>query len=226
MLWGVYPEVLMALAQNSWEISILLNRLGEKSQKPYFKTGIFKTEIKHGFETFLPNGSTKLRFLNCFELVLVALCYQDLWQLSSLKFWPQWTKPKSLFWLRICCSLFASFSRSHSPLKEIDILLVFCFPGQYWFNITFGRTDVETGVQKDRLWKDRRSEGEPFGRTDVRKGRRRKDRCSEGQTSEGKERCSEGQKFGRRSCHLHLAVWNFWIFFQSWDHFSMLVFFF
>ena len=53
-LWGVYPEVLMALAQNSWENSISLNRLGEKSQKPHFETGIFKTEIKHGFWDFSP----------------------------------------------------------------------------------------------------------------------------------------------------------------------------
>ena len=68
-LWGVYPKVLMALAQNRREISILSNRLGEKSQKPHFKPGIFKTGIKHGFETFLLNGSTKFSFLDYFELV-------------------------------------------------------------------------------------------------------------------------------------------------------------
>ena len=62
ILWGVYPEVLMALAQNSWEKSISLNRLGEKSQKPYFKTGIFKTEIKHGFGDFSPNLFNKIEF--------------------------------------------------------------------------------------------------------------------------------------------------------------------
>ena len=31
MLWGVYPEVLMALAQNSWQIWNSSNRLGDKS---------------------------------------------------------------------------------------------------------------------------------------------------------------------------------------------------
>ena len=36
-LWGVYPEVLMALAQNCWENSISLYRLGEKSQKHIFR---------------------------------------------------------------------------------------------------------------------------------------------------------------------------------------------
>ena len=58
-LWGVYPEVLMALAQNSWENSISLNRLGEKSQKPHFETGIFKTEIKYGFWDFSPKRFDK-----------------------------------------------------------------------------------------------------------------------------------------------------------------------
>ena len=55
-LWGVYPEVLMALAQNSWEISISSNRLGEKSQKPYWVLKIcwklcpfFQTRIQYWF---------------------------------------------------------------------------------------------------------------------------------------------------------------------------------
>ena len=66
MLWGVYPEVLMALAQNSWENSISLNRLGEKSQKQHFETGIFKTEIKHGFWDFSPKRYYEIEFSQLF----------------------------------------------------------------------------------------------------------------------------------------------------------------
>ena len=79
VLWGVYPEVSMVLAQNNWENSILLNHIGESlriedsclkmwflrlfsetvwqnwdSSNELCKIGIFKTEIKHGFWYFSP----------------------------------------------------------------------------------------------------------------------------------------------------------------------------
>ena len=42
MLWGVYPEVLMALAQNSWQIWNSSNRLGDKSLHLFLKEPVRK----------------------------------------------------------------------------------------------------------------------------------------------------------------------------------------
>ena len=45
MLWGVYPEVLMALAQNSWQIWNSSNRLGDKSLHLCLKEPVRKRSL-------------------------------------------------------------------------------------------------------------------------------------------------------------------------------------
>ena len=66
MLWGVYPEVLMALAQNSWEISISSNRLGEKSQKPFFISVLKIPVLKYGFWDFSPKRFYEIKISQLF----------------------------------------------------------------------------------------------------------------------------------------------------------------
>ena len=59
-------------------------------------------------------------------------------KLYNLKFSPQWTRLKSWFWLKICCSLFASFFRSHSPLnKYLTLNICFSLSDLYcfWVNV-------------------------------------------------------------------------------------------
>ena len=46
IFWDVYPEVLMALAHNSWEIKISSNCLEEKSQKLFLDASLKKVNKK------------------------------------------------------------------------------------------------------------------------------------------------------------------------------------
>ena len=66
MLWGVYPEVLVALAQKSWENSISLNRLGEKSQKPCFISVLKIPVLKYGFWEFSPKRLNEIEISQLF----------------------------------------------------------------------------------------------------------------------------------------------------------------
>ena len=65
-LWGVYPEVLVPLAQNSWENSISLKRLGEKSQKPCFISVLKIPVSKCGFWDFSPKRFNEIEFSQLF----------------------------------------------------------------------------------------------------------------------------------------------------------------
>ena len=54
MLWGVYLEVLVALAQKSWENSIMFNHL-KKSLKNHVLFFVLKISVlKYGFWDFSP----------------------------------------------------------------------------------------------------------------------------------------------------------------------------
>ena len=87
MLWGVYPEVLVALAQKSWENSISLNRLGEKSQKPCFKT----SEKQKQFMFLAPPHVRQIS----------AFVRKILWQWNRMKYLKKYcgNKTKLCLWL-------------------------------------------------------------------------------------------------------------------------------
>ena len=96
MLWGVYPEVLMALTQKSWEISISSNRQTRK----YCQTVLESLTRKYNmvFETFLLNGLTKFRFLNGFDLVPSIPHPHKMGWWTLLKITFQWGPPAPHTW--------------------------------------------------------------------------------------------------------------------------------